>query len=369
MGALPISLAALVLATAAVAVPAPDQATADPLSAATGQAAAPALPGVHTPGRVEDRGAEVRYTWPGVYFEATVRGGDVGIVLDDAVNDYAVTVDDQPPVTLTQPGRQTIWVKARHRVRLAKRTESPWTPGQFGGFVAGPGNAIVGTPAARHRQIEFIGDSWTAGYGNMSTVRDCSPTGGVDRNSNADQSFGALTARALNADYQLNAWSGRGMVRNYDGGDPGTDYRTYYDRTLQAASTAVWQRPASWRPQVIVIGLGINDFSTPVHAGEQWADEAALSADFRTAYLGFLRRLRDRYGPNPRILLTHPTLNATLTDAITQVAAASGDPRVQAFHYDNAALGLDLMGCDWHPSARDHRLIADALTAHLRTLT
>ncbi|MBG0563765.1 polysaccharide deacetylase family protein [Actinoplanes aureus] len=349
------------------------------ISPVTGRAVAPqtrALARAHTAGRVDDRGAGVRYTWPGVYFEGRFRGTSVGIVLDDAVNDYAVQVDDGAPVDLVTPGRITHWVRdlaaGVHTVRIAKRTESPWSPGQFGGFVAGPGGAVLSEPAARHRQIEFIGDSWTAGYGNMSTSRDCTPTGGVDRNSNADQTFGARTARALGADYQLNAWSGMGMVRNYNGGNAGVDYRTYYDRTLQAADTAVWHRPAGWRPQVVVIGLGINDFSTALRPGEPWADEAALAADYRAAYLAFLDKLRHRYGPHTYFVLTYPDMGtAALADSIEQIAeqrAAAGDRRVRALHYDNAALGLDLLGCDWHPSARDHQLLSGALTSFLSGL-
>ncbi|PWK47600.1 polysaccharide deacetylase family protein [Actinoplanes xinjiangensis] len=345
------------------------------ISPVTGRAVAPharALAGVHTVGRLDDRGAGVRYTWPGVYFESRFRGTSVGIVLDDAVNDYEVQIDGRAAATLVTPGRTTHWIRdlapGVHTVRLAKRTESPWTPGQFGGFAGD----LLGAPAARSRQIEFIGDSWTAGYGNMSAGRDCSATG-IDRNSNADQAFGALTARTLGADYQLNAWSGRGLVRNYDGSDPGVDYLTYYDRVLQAADEAVWQRPPTWRPQTVVIGLGINDFSTPLHAGERWPDEAALAADFRAAYLDFLKKLRQRYGHRTSFVLTYPSLwNTTaLADSVQQVVAqrtADGDRRITALHYDNAALGLDLLGCDWHPSARDHRLLASALTTHLRTL-
>ncbi|GAA0450478.1 hypothetical protein Aca07nite_54620 [Actinoplanes capillaceus] len=350
------------------------------ISPVTGRAVAPgarALTHVHTPGRIEDRGTDTRYTWPGVYFEGRFRGDAIGVVLDDAVNDYELQIDDQAPVTLVTPGRTTHWVRGlargTHTVRIAKRTESPWTPGQFGGFVAGPGGALLTEPAARGRQIEFIGDSWTAGYGNSSAGRDCSTTGGVDRNSNADQAFGALTARTLRADYQLNAWSGMGMVRNFDGSNPAVDYRTYYDRALQAADTAAWQRPRTWKPQVVVIGLGINDFSTALHPGERWADEAALAADYEAAYSGFLDELRDRYGPHTQLVLTYPsmwntTALATSVEKIVARRAAAGDRRISALHYDNDALGLDLLGCDWHPSAHDHRQLAGALTAHLRSL-
>ncbi|KJK48470.1 hypothetical protein UK23_16970, partial [Lentzea aerocolonigenes] len=189
------------------------------LSGGSAAVSAPgALDQAHTAGRVTK---QVQYTWPGVYFEGRFRGTSVGISLNDSTNYYDVQIDGRTVSTLTKPGRTTYWVRnlsnAEHRVRLAKRSESPWAVGEFVGFVAGSGGAVLSKPVARTRQIEFIGDSLTAGYGNMSTTRDCSTNGGVDRNTNADLSFGALTSRALNADYQINAFSGRGMVRNYGG--------------------------------------------------------------------------------------------------------------------------------------------------------
>ncbi|SPL99420.1 Endo-1,4-beta-xylanase A precursor [[Actinomadura] parvosata subsp. kistnae] len=349
------------------------------ISPDTGRAVAPrdVLAQAHTAGRVQDLGTSVRYTWPGVSFEGRFRGTGVGIVLNDAANDYDVQVDGAAPATLRTPGRTTYWVSGlrdgTHTVRVAKRTESPWQPGEFGGFVAAPGGRVLDGPAPRARQIEFIGDSWTAGYGNMSTVRDCGATGGVNPNSNADQTFGALTARGLNADYQLTAWSGMGMVRNYNGGNPGTTFRTFYDRTLQAADLEVWQPPRGWRPQLVVVGLGINDFSTALNPGEPWADLDALAADYRAAYLGFLDTLRARYGKSTYIVLTYPTMSNTtaLADSVQQIVRqrnAQGDGRVKALHYDNAALGLDLLGCDWHPSLHDHKALAGALGSFIATL-
>jgi peptidoglycan/xylan/chitin deacetylase (PgdA/CDA1 family)/lysophospholipase L1-like esterase len=353
------------------------------ISPSTGRAVAPGpitpVPSqVHTAGRVSTVGTGVAYTWPGVYFEGRFRGTSVGLALDDAVNDYDVQIDGAAPATLVTPGATTHWItglsRGDHTVRLSKRTESPWNAGQFGGLVPGPGGKILAAPAARHRQIEFVGDSWTAGYGDMSTSRDCSGAGVLTRNSNADQAFSARTGRALNADYQIDAWSGIGMVRNYNGSSPGTDYRTYYDRALQAVDESVWKRPASWRPQAVVIGLGINDFSTPLNPGEKWADEAALAADYVAAYQGFLDKLRQRYGSRTYLVLTYPDLSyrtTALADSIQRIVRerdAQGDHRVRALYYDNTALGLDLLGCDWHPSLHDHEILARTLTGFLRAL-
>ncbi|QNP71291.1 SGNH/GDSL hydrolase family protein [Streptomyces roseirectus] len=357
-------------------------------AAAAGLVASVATPSVATPSRANAAPARyrtvgrtapaadgfVQFTWPGVYFEARFRGSGVGVVLDDAVNDYDVQIDGVTARTVVTPGRATVWVDgladAVHRVRLVKRTESPWAVGKFGGFVAAPGGALLPGPRPRHRQIEFIGDSFTAGYGNVSGVRDCSGIGGVDRNTNADLSFAALTARALGADHQNNAFSGRGMVRNYAGTSPGTDYRTYYDRALLNVDGDVWHRPPTWRPQLIVVGLGINDFSTPLHPGEAWATEAELLAAYETAYHGFLDRLRARYGPRPHIVVSSTRVSTVpyreTVERITRTRSTQGDHRVHHWYYGDAA--LDLLACDWHPSLQDHRLLSGLLLDRVSTL-
>jgi hypothetical protein len=123
-----------------------------------------------------------------------------------------------------------------------------------------------------------------------------------------------------------------------------------------------------------VIGLGINDFSTTLNAGEKWATIDALAAEYRTAYLAFIDKLRTRYGADTQIVLTYPDLSyltTALADSIQQIVRTrndGGDARVSSVYYDNNALGLDLLGCDWHPSQHDHLILATTLTQHLATL-
>ncbi|MFT7839311.1 SGNH/GDSL hydrolase family protein [Saccharothrix sp. BKS2] len=353
--------AALVAAAAVAATAAPAHATPGALSRA------------HTAGRVQSGPDLVRYTWPGVYFEGRFRGTGVGVVLDDPHNDYDVQVDGTTVATLVTPGRTTHRITgltdAEHRVRLVKRTESPWAAGAFGGFTAEPGGRLLAKPRARHRRIEFIGDSLTAGYGNTSTTRDCSANGGVARNTNTDLAFGPLTARALGADYRVNAQSGLGMVRNYNGGDPGVTFRTYYDRVLQHLDESR-RGHDGWRPQLVVIGLGTNDFSTAINPGEPWTAESLVTA-YRTAYHGFLDRLRHRYGPGTTIVVGATAAGGTtaFADAAERVVRernARGDDRVRYWYYDDPK--LDRLGCDWHFSLHDHRIIAGLLTEHLAGL-
>jgi lysophospholipase L1-like esterase len=339
-----------------------------PSTSPTSQPPGDVLSRVHTAGRVKATGNAVQYSWPGVYFEGRIRGTGVGIVLNDSAADYGVQIDGATVATLVTPGQTTRWVNglsdAEHTVRLVKRNESPWSSSEFGGFVAAPGGAILTRPTARSRQIEFIGDSLTVGYGDTSTGRDC-PGDQVNRTTNSDVSYGALTARRLSADFQINAISGKGMVRNYNGGDPGTDYRTYYDRALLNVAGDVWN-PGTWRPQLVVVYLGTNDFSTALNPGEPWTADSLVAA-YRTAYSAFVQKLRARYGADTTIVAVGASPFANYVQQVVQERVNAGDSRVRYWFLDGA--GLDFLGCDWHYSSRDHQLVADRLSTFIGTLS
>ncbi|MEV0953885.1 SGNH/GDSL hydrolase family protein [Promicromonospora sp. NPDC050249] len=346
--------AVAVAITAVPATGAAQAATTDPAVSASDSAATQA----HTAGRVKVSGDSLLYSWPGVYFEGRFRGTGVGIVLNDSAADYDVQIDGATVATLVKPGRTTRWVNglrdAEHTVRLVKRNESQWAGSEFGGFVAASGGAILSKPAARGRQIEFIGDSLTAGYGNTSGSRDCSGDQ-VNRTTNTDRGYGALTARGLGADYQVNAFSGKGMVRNYGGGDPGNHYRAYYDRALLHVQGDVWN-PGTWRPRLVVVYLGTNDFSTALNPGEQWTTHDQLAAAYRTAYGQFVQKLRARYGSDTTIVAVGSGSFANDVQRVVQERNGAGDSRVRYWFLDSN--GLDFQGCHYHFSAADHQVVA-----------
>ena len=147
---------------------------------------------------------------------------------DDPANEYRVLIDDLAPITLAQPGAPEVAVKGlkdgSHHIRLKKMTESAWIIGSFDGFYL-PKRAQGGAAKPRLRQIEFIGDSGMTGYG----IRSASRTFTQDKVrllSDTQIGYPALLAKALDANYQLNAISGRGMIRNY-GGTNAQDDKTY----------------------------------------------------------------------------------------------------------------------------------------------
>jgi len=92
-----------------------------------------------------------------------------------------------------------------------------------------------------------------------------------------------LTAKHFKADYQINASSGFGVVRNYNGGNPEKNLLTLYPFTINSLSTLNHKDEidhARWAPHIIVIGLGTNDFSTQLNPNEKWTTRTQLQNDF-----------------------------------------------------------------------------------------
>ena len=313
-------------------------------------------------GRVERNAGAMgwRYQWPGTYFEARFAGADVWVDLGAGQKHARVAIDGHPVADLVRPQARVLHINGlaagEHDVRVDIVSESADGVQTFGGFAVAT-RARTRTPQPRKRAIEFIGDSYTVGYAAASTARECSEDE-VWRSTDTSLAFGPQVARRFGADYRILAISGRGMVRNFMNG-PGDTMPTAYDRLLPADDLAAADDPA-WSPQLIVIGLGTNDFSTPVGAGEPWRDAAALSAAFEWRYVEFARALHHRH-PCARMLL----LASDAGDGAAERAIRRVQPRLAGEGIavgEVLALGpLALDACNWHPSRADQAAIAQRL--------
>jgi lysophospholipase L1-like esterase len=332
-----------------------------------------ALP-LHIGGRVApaEDGKGYIHQWPGTYFEGRFRGTAAAVRVQDNANILDIFIDGQLVRTITKPGDGQVEFAnlsdQEHSIRVEKRTEAAWTSAQFVGVFV-PDSAEVLSVKPRARQIEFIGDSYTVGYGNTSPKREC-PGDGVWAMTQTQLAFGPLTAKHFNADYRVNAISGRGIVRNYNGG-AGLHLPEAYPNIINLDNGTVLEtdtKTDDWAPQVMVIGLGTNDFSTPLNPGEKWKSRDELQKDYVTNYIAFVQRLR---ADNPGayfVLMATDQANGEIQGQVAKVLAglkAAGETRV-AFLGMN---GLSFEGCDWHPSAADDRKVSDSLIAFLNSQT
>ncbi len=219
---------------------------------------------------------------------------------------------------------------------------------------ADAGVSVPGETGARHRLV-FVGDSWTVGYGNLSDSRDCSEAE-VAALTDTAQGLAGQVAAALDADYQVMAISGRGVVRNYAGGGDLTLPQAYV-RVLRGQDDVATDADAP--VDAIFISLGTNDFSTPLQPDEPWSDRDALMADYVATYAGFVEGLQGEH-PGARILLWADTANAAVwsgTQAVAERLAPAGSEAIRLVPVS----GLTLEGCHWHPGREDHARIARAL--------
>ena len=212
-------------------------------------------------------------------------------------------------------------------------------------------------PVKPVRRIEVIGDSISCGYGNEGKSKEEHFSAATE---NAYLTYGAIAARALNADYVCVAWSGKKMW-------PDNTIAALYDQTLPGDKTSTWNFSKSIADAVL-INLGTNDF------GDVNPDEAAWT----TAYKAFITRIRKHYpramiyfASGPMMNDSWPpkqkaltTLSRYLTSMIEELKKA-GDKRLRfiAFQGQNETNGI---GSDWHPSVRTHQLMAEKWVKELK---
>ena len=331
---------------------------------------------VHVGGRVATHplpgGTEYEHQWPGVYFESRFRGTRAYFAFNDTLNEYRLIVDDGAPLTLNQPGKGLFEVTGlapgAHTLRLEKVTESQGTSGAFDGFSIPAGEKPLSVPA-RVRQMEFIGDSSMTGYGDRSTTQKCT---NEERRARTDtqQGYAALTAKHFDADYQINAVSGRGLIRNYGGFAPKAAMSFVYPNTL-IDGAAPYNDP-SWQPRIIVVKLNA-DFATPLTPGEHWTTQKDLEADYNNSLQAFATMLHQRYS-SASILVWVPS-----TEAMKDPAQAKQTEEMEA-RYTAAAqkIGIPHIGfvpypsvpaqgtaCDYHGSLTDLKNAALAMVTYV----
>jgi lysophospholipase L1-like esterase len=326
-------------------------------------------------GRVDATdGNAVKFAWQGAGFVAVVKGTTIAVKLKtegtptvffqpviDGAAGTRFKVDSGSEQTVTLASNLT---DGEHRVELYRETEGMYGVSTFLGFASG---TVVGAPASNGRLIEVVGDSISAGYGNLGS--EVHPNWVADpachwtaENSSWYATYAAVAGHALDAEVSTIAHSGWGMYRDLSGSTTGV-LSSVYDRALGTSDTAKWGFGP--KASVVVVNLGTND----------WAKGDPGEA-YETAYVDFIGKLRGVY-PDAWIFMTigsmtgEPALTQVKTHfdkILATVKAATGDQRLIAFDMGTQNLGSDgsvPSGCDWHPNVADHKRMAGILQQQL----
>ena len=302
------------------------------------------------------------FSWTGVSVRLRFTGPSISVRLRDTYNRYTVLIDGIERGLLEARAEQEEYPLAHnlgegtHELQLIKRHESNFTKAEFLGVRLSDGHTLQPPPARSMLRMEFIGDSYVACYGCELNRRE-----GDDQDyrrfTNVSRSFGSLVAKHYGAEAMVNAYSGKGLVRNASNDTSGRTFAAYYERTLHVGEDLGWPRDnwsfSSWVPRLVVIHLGINDF---VGKTTQPASQDA----FVERYGQFLQSLRVRYSGARFVLMSTPEwpyrLLRSSVEKVVQHQKATGHQDVFHLHYN-----LQPEALHWHPSARQHEEIAARL--------
>lgn len=315
-----------------------------------------------------------RFDWPSTYFRVAFTGKSLSMrVSDSKRNFYAVWVDSPTSAAPTRivevQGNDTIIdlilaadVKKskvkEHQVVIQKRTEAGCGTTTIHEFIT-DGKFVQAAPL-KERQIEFIGDSYTCGYGVDAPSRYDKFS---DETENASRTYASIVSRYFDADYFTIAHSGRGICRNAGSNIPWELMPDLYQYTIDRDSTTLWSVDQSkFRPDLTVIYLGANDFS-----GWMMPD----NKKFNKGYLSLLSGIKANYGEEHPILCMTPGPYEFLFLYVRDVVNNCGMKNVYFLGHCpmiHNETNEDL-GAGWHPNYNGQLKIAHALIPYIATIT
>ncbi|CAN5193200.1 SGNH/GDSL hydrolase family protein [soil metagenome] len=230
------------------------------------------------------------FMYSGCMIRTSFTGTSINIILkDDSLrNWFTVKLDDSLFIFKAEKKdgdymlAQNLSDK-KHTLEVSRRTE--WHGGNttFLGFSIDENKKLVSLKP-KEKIIEFIGDSYTCGYGDEGKSRE---EHFAYETENIYATYGAITARAFNAGYVTVCRSGIGMYQSYGGGKTFTQPLLYDEVVVNGKSK--WDY-TKHQPQVVVIALGSNDLSVDLD-----------SMQFVNTYIKFVQKIRLQY-PTAKII-------------------------------------------------------------------
>lgn len=312
-------------------------------------------------------GGEVTFDWPGTYFQFMLTGESCSMRASDTGESYYnVFADGQLVNQIMISSRDTtvqlvskLNKKKAHHIIVQKKSEGEFGRTTLHEFVVAKDAVVKQYLNKRSRFIEFIGDSYTVGYGTDGKHRD-EPFAVATENAN--KTYARMVADYFDADYALIAHSGRGAVRNYGDSLAQSAYtmKNAMMNTLNS-DTSTRYSFAQYKPDLVVINLGINDFSTLPNPSQ---------LEFQEAYRRIINQVQHAYGSKVKILCVIPYLGGALEQYINNLVADLKDPNIGATASLRGVINSDSdMGAAWHPGYAGHQKMATFMIPYVSTFT
>ncbi len=319
-------------------------------------------------GRTVVEGTDVSYDWSGVYFRVKFNGPYLAMKCSDTKNCwFNLWIDrEMDPVAdrkFMVGAKDTLVVlaeglgKGEHEIILQKRTEGEQGRFTVHSFISE--GEILQASGRRTRHIEFVGDSYTCGYGTESGHKD-DPF--LAETENCNLTYAAIASRYFGADFNLVSHSGQGICRNYDDYRPGYNMPDRYSQTFDESTELVWDASAApYRPDAVVIYLCTNDFSTARQPHE---------TIFAGRYIELLRKIKANYGDDIPVICVASNVTPFSFDYIRNACMMSG---LSNLTYVGLTRGIhnyeDELGASAHPNYKGHIKVASSVIPYISTAT
>ncbi|MGF1733527.1 GDSL-type esterase/lipase family protein [Photobacterium kasasachensis] len=305
----------------------------------------------------------VELSWPGSSIQFEFSGTRLAVNLDGRGTQFDVMVDGEfSHILKTSAGLANYDLlnfpeEEEVHVELIKRNENYDAMIRVDSFEA---DGEIEGVWEQQPHILFYGDSITVGYGNESNKRECTTAEVIDT-TNARLSYASIAADELDASRTLVAYSGLGMVRNWNGGEPYHNLPHYKNKAGSIFNTG--EEYQDRHPDLVVINLGSNDFSTPLQPGEPWPDMGTFFDVWVNTYVDFILQQRARYGDVPILMISKDWFKEPMGAVEAQLAARNIED-VYSHYYMTEHLG-----CMGHPIESEHRVMADNLVKRIEELS
>lgn len=353
----------------------------------------------------------VSYDWPGVYFKFNFISNKIElefrttekVYFDIYLNSTKLHINKNPhdPTSLQFESLLVIPEKTNyliaknldeskiHTLRVIKRSETNQSLVKFLGINLSNKGYLKGYNIHNGPKFEFIGDSITVGYGldspskvgfftqdesGRSNCKDADGNSLIPKYTNTNQSYASIVSKYLGAEYQINAFSGLGLARNFSGSTKNLLFPKYYKRTLvskEAISKNIYLN-SDWNPQYVFVNLGYNDFSKKLTEEEmeiKFKNRSELAKEFQKNYKIFIDEIFSKY-PKTHVIAMATNLefkfrNEFINSVNLVVAKIKNEGRnINFFDFES----IDLFGCDHHPAREEHLKIAKTLAEFVQSL-
>jgi len=261
--------------------------------------------------------------------------------------------------------RYLLWASDKTQkvlIKIVKLSESQYAYTAVNKFIVDEKAHLQKTEETKKR-IEFIGDSITCGFGNEGKAGD----GFITETENPLKAYGALTARKLDCDFTIVAWSGIGIISSWIPPEvEESNTEVLVPKVYPYVDYGLFMRKG-WSPveaydydhdncDLIVVNLGTNDSSYT-------RDNTERRQEFQTAYQKFLQYLRATHRDKTIICTAGAMtdlLNHEIEAAVDMVRKADKDNMIYYMQFSQPDTE-DGEGAVGHPSILRHEKMAEQL--------